>query len=101
MKKLYFIFIVSLALLSCNTDKSSKGVDDSKLVFVELEIAVEGMTCEGCENTVQTELSKLSGVKNVAASHVEKNVVLKADTSITKLSKIEEKIERVGYTVIK
>lgn len=101
MKKLYFTFLLSLALFSCNMDQSSEEVDDSDMVFIKLEIAVEGMTCEGCEKTVQTELSKLSGVKEVIASHTTKSVVLRADTTHTNIDKIEEEIERVGYTVIK
>jgi len=79
----------------------TKEVDKSQLNLVNLEIPVEGMTCEGCENTVQGELMKLDGVGEVKASHVNKLVQVKVDTTVTKLSELESHIERVGYSVLK
>jgi len=101
MKKLIFIFILGIVLISCNNSETSKKVDKSQLNFVNLEIAVDGMTCEGCENTVQTELMKLDGVGEVKASHVNKLVEVKVDTTVTRLEEIESHIDRVGYTIIK
>lgn len=101
MKKLYFIFILSIALFSCNMNQTPNDVNKTQLNFVDLEIAVEGMTCEGCENTVETELLKLEGVGEVNASHVNKIVKVKVDTTVNKLDDLENNIERVGYTVIK
>lgn len=78
-----------------------KEIDPSNLEFIEVNIAVEGMTCEGCENTVQTELHKLQGVGEVKASHINKIVTVMVDTSITQVDQIEHSIDKVGYTVIK
>lgn len=101
MKKLIFIFILGIALISCNNNEPSKKVDKSQLNFVNLEIAVDGMTCNGCENTVQGELMKLDGVGEVKASFVNKLVQVKVDTSVTKLNELENHIEKVGYKIIK
>lgn len=59
------------------------------------------MTCGGCENTIETELLKLSGVGEVQASHVDKLVIVKVDTLYTKINELENGIDKVGYTVIK
>lgn len=34
-----------------------------------IEIPVEGMTCEGCERTVQSALGSLGGVRTADADH--------------------------------
>lgn len=101
MKKIYFLFIVSVLLCACNMQTEPKEIDTSNFAFIEVAIAVEGMTCEGCENTVQTELLKLQGVGEVKASHINKTVTVMVDTSFTQLDQIEHSIDKVGYTVIK
>ncbi len=101
MKKYYFIFILSLIFSACNMQTETKEIDKSKLELVELNIAVDGMTCEGCENTVQSVLLKLDGVGEVSASHTEKMVKVMVDTTITKKGQLEQAIDKVGYTIIK
>lgn len=101
MKKYYFIFMLSLIFVACNMQPDTKEIDKSNLELIELNIAVDGMTCEGCENTVQTELLKLDGVGEVNASHLKKTVKVMVDTTITKIDQLEQSIGKVGYTVIK
>lgn len=101
MKKIYFFILLSLVLFSCNMNEAPKEVDKTMLNLVTLEISVEGMTCEGCENTVQTELLKLDGVGDVKASHVDKLVIVNVDTTVNKVKDLEYSIERVGYSIIK
>jgi len=102
MKKIILLVLPFLALmLSCdNSGEPKKSVNANPDQLVEIQVAVEGMTCGGCENTVNTELLKLSGVSEAKASHVEKNVVIKVDTLLTSLIELETSIERVGYTII-
>lgn len=47
------------------------------------EVMIEGMKCEGCEKHMEEALSKISGVKSVKASHVNKNAVVKSKDGIS------------------
>ncbi len=88
-------------LLSCgNAPTEAKKVEKHNLNTVELTVAVEGMTCEGCENTVNQQLLKLQGIQSSQASHELKQVVIKIDTNITSLDDVTRNIEEVGYTVV-
>jgi copper chaperone CopZ len=89
-------------LLSCgNTPTEDKTVVKHNLNLVEIIIPVEGMTCEGCENTVNQQLLKLQGLQSAQASHTLKQVRIKIDTNITSVEEVERNIEQVGYTVVK
>lgn len=101
MKKLNFLLIPFIFFIACNSNPKSEKADKSNLKMVVLEIDVEGMTCEGCENTVNSKLSELPGVGDVSASHLQKQVIVYVDTNVTKLAEIEDNIDKIGYTVIK
>ncbi len=64
----------------------------------ELNIKVEGMVCNGCENRVQNAVKQIDGVENVVADY-------KTGTATITLSKdvrkevIKEKIEDIGFEV--
>lgn len=88
-------------VISCNNSGEVKEKQKAPPAqTVEIQIAVEGMTCSGCENSVNTELLKLEGVTDVQASHVAKNVVITVDTTMTSVNKMKDCIREVGYQVI-
>ncbi|MGZ4958045.1 MAG: heavy-metal-associated domain-containing protein [Methylomonas sp.] len=62
-------------------------------------ITVTGMKCGGCENTVTTKLTALSGVLSVKASHADKRVDVEFDPSQVDLDDIEDAITDAGFTV--
>ena len=64
-----------------------------------VSIAVSGMKCGGCENTVNTALSALDGVISVKASHQDKRVDVEFDAEVTDLEAIEDAIEDAGFKV--
>ena len=104
MKKILPLLLsLSLMILfSCNNSSSADAVEKQALgELVELTIAVDGMTCSGCENTVNTQLLNFDGVVESKASHIEKNVTVKVDTLITSINELTTEIERVGYKVVK
>lgn len=104
MKRIIFsaLFMFSLIMISCNTAPSAaEEIDKASLETVAIIVPVEGMTCGGCENTVNTELLKLEGVVESHASHLNKNVVIMIDTNITTIETVKSEIEKVGYSVIK
>lgn len=66
----------------------------------ELEIKVNGMVCEGCENRVKNALSTIEGVEKVEASHKTGIVKVLANEKVEK-SVLEEKIDDIGFETVK
>jgi len=102
----YFLKIIAplfiaIILYSCGDDSVKMNVEDKSFNYVELDIKVDGMTCGGCEKSINNELLKLNGVGQVVVSHVNKNVLIQVDTSVTSQKDLENTIERVGYVIIK
>ncbi|MCX8202555.1 MAG: cation transporter [Candidatus Micrarchaeota archaeon] len=55
------------------------------------------MHCIGCEKTLENEISRLDGVKNVKANYVENQVIVDFNERLINLNKIKEKLEEIGY----
>ena len=64
----------------------------------ELTLKVEGMVCNGCENRVMNALKTLEGVSEVEGSFQTGIVTVKGNVEQEVL---EEKIETIGFTVVK
>ena len=62
-------------------------------------IAVSGMKCGGCENTINKALSAIDGVLSVKSSFQDKRVDVEFDPEITDLEAIEDAIEDEGFHV--
>jgi copper chaperone len=60
-------------------------------------IPTYGMHCSGCEETLNTELKKLDGVKSVKADHVNKTVTVKYDDKKVTLEQLKAAIVNAGY----
>jgi copper chaperone CopZ len=61
------------------------------------QFAVEGMTCEGCVETVKSALEAIPGVKSAAVSLKEKKATVVADEAQVPSSKIESAVNEAGY----
>ena len=66
----------------------------------EINIKVNGMVCGGCENRVKNAISTIEGVENVTADHNTGKVVVSAKDEV-KESEIKEKVEDIGFEVVK
>lgn len=66
----------------------------------ETKIKVNGMVCEGCENRVKNALTTIEGIEKVEASYQKGEVTIFAKEEISK-SVMEEKIEDIGFEVVK
>lgn len=60
-------------------------------------LAVDGMSCEGCENSIQNALGALDGVSSVDASHEAKTVRVDYDSDSVEVSALTEAIEDLGF----
>ncbi|MBI2794514.1 MAG: mercuric transport protein MerTP [Ignavibacteria bacterium] len=77
-------------------DMFTNGSDVQKVTF-----AIKGMTCTGCETTINSEVRKLDGIVSVATSYNLGNSVVEYDKSKIAVGKIEDAINSTGYTVTK
>ena len=104
MKK-FLILIFALFFLAACQSNTKKAESDSKaetvqvVQYEEIEFDVTGMTCTGCENSVENGLKQMDGVKEVKASHKNNKVTIKVEKDKLSREEIAQKIETVGYGV--
>jgi len=65
----------------------------------QVKFIIQGMTCEGCEEHINNELSKLGGVLSYTTSYVDRNSLVSFDKSKVDLKTIEATINKTGYEV--
>lgn len=73
-------------------------IDAGALTTVELR--VEGMVCEACEETIGEKVGAMAGVESCTASHTEKNAVVRYDPGQTSPQVIAEAIGALGYKAV-
>jgi copper chaperone CopZ len=95
------LMLLILTLTSCGG--STKKAENEAVAFVpaSIEVSISGMTCSGCEQTVQTTVAKLDGIKSVKASFQTGNAVIEYNAAKVDSLKIKEAINGSGYTVKK
>ena len=89
-------------LASCNSSntKSKKVIVVKASDIVQKNIGVNGMTCVGCEVTLEENISKIEGVVSVKASHNENKVSIAFDSTKTTIKTIKKTIKESGYRTI-
>lgn len=90
MKSLIFLILFAV------TFSLSAGTGDAGKIRTAT-INTYGMSCTGCEETIETEIKKLDGIKSVKADHVKKAVVVKYDDKKVSLRQVKEAIKSAGY----
>ncbi|HLO92534.1 MAG TPA: cation transporter [Lentimicrobium sp.] len=103
MKKIYLL-IIGIIMFSCNqgtsTGSEKKQTGEQNLAAVKtIQLNVSGMTCEGCENTVESALTKVDGVVTAEASYVKSVASVSYDTTKVKRELLTETINNLGYHV--
>lgn len=92
--------IVCLSVItSCSSSdsKSKKVITVKESDIIKEKIGVNGMTCVGCEVTLEENISNIEGVVSVKASHTEKEAVIEFDSTKTDISTITKIIKESGY----
>ena len=97
----FTLFVFILAAISCSGNSKKSQKEDVLQEVSRIEVSIGGMTCLGCEQTIQKNVGKLEGIKSVKASFTVGNAIIeyfpgKVDTAI-----IKEAVTRSGYTVKK
>ena len=80
------------------TEKSTTLIVPSKTESVEFSI--KGMTCDACEEHVNVEINKLSGIVNSNVSYAKHNAIVQFDPTKTNSEQITKAINSTGYKVI-
>jgi len=68
--------------------------------FKTVEIKTKGMSCSHCENSIKTEINKLSDIKEVIADAKTNTVKVTYGTGKTDVKAIENAINIAGYEVV-
>lgn len=91
--------IIVLMLIFIPVLVYSARADSAKLKTVTIN--TYGMHCGGCEETLETELKKLEGVKSVKADHVKMTVTVEYESKKVSLDSIKTAITTAGYKLEK
>ena len=105
----YLLLVTLILVFSCqNTNKQKQDTTDSEANMVDLApenamkfaVVIEGMTCTGCEQTIQSSVKTLDGVISVKANHNKGMATITTDPGLTDTTLIRQKIEEAGYQVV-
>lgn len=64
-----------------------------------VRMQVEGMSCAGCAERIDTVLRRVEGVHGVIADHVCGRVEVRVDPKLTDRHVLTRRIEAIGYAV--
>lgn len=78
-------------------DNSAVIKDLANIKTTEFKIA--GMTCSGCEEYVNHEVNKLTGIFTTIVSYESGSAIIEFDQTKTNIEEIENAIEKTGYLV--
>ncbi len=95
------LFAYLLIVVSCSGNGKKNEKTESVMEASLIEVSIGGMTCTGCEQTIQTVVGKLEGIKSVKASFTSGNALVEYYPEIVDSVKIRETITGTGYTVKK
>ena len=61
------------------------------------DLALTGMTCASCVNTIETGITKVEGVSNVAVNLMTEKAKVSYDPTKTNIEELIQSVENVGY----
>jgi copper chaperone CopZ len=98
MKKILFLLPFVFA---CQGPKTTQpAAIETNETVITYNLVVEGMTCTGCENTIENGLTTIDGVKTVTASHESGIVTVSLDPEKADTTAIRAKISETGYSPV-
>jgi copper chaperone CopZ len=64
-----------------------------------IEIKIDGMTCNACQEHVDHAVNELNGIISINTSYSKANTIVEFDSEQTSQEKIEKAVNSTGYTV--
>jgi len=97
----FMLLVYVLIAISCsgNSKKSEEVTIEQEPELIEVSIG--GMSCLGCEQTIQMNVSKLEGINSVKASFTTGNAIIEYLPGKVDTIEIKDAITGSGYTVNK
>ena len=92
------MFLLSIAILFGCTNKEKNQQANTPDVK-QVEMTIEGMTCNGCEQTIEANVMKLDGIKSIKADHETGKASLEYDAANADMDEIKKVIAEKGYNV--
>ena len=93
--------VVILLTIACSGKNKKPEKEELQMAPSVIEVSIGGMTCLGCEQTIQHNIGKLEGVKSVKASFTVGNAIVEYLPGKVDSLKIKEAVIGCGYTVNK
>jgi len=108
MRYLSILSLILFLAVSCQNSESKKAENtdtettevEATANFVLYELSIEGMTCTGCEETIEAGVNKIEGVGSIEANHVDGNAELKFEEGKIDTAAVKAAIEAAGYKVL-
>ncbi|MCP4312243.1 MAG: heavy-metal-associated domain-containing protein [Bacteroidetes bacterium] len=103
--KILWIAMAAVLMVACNTQPKTDAAqaEENSIAadaqWVEVTLKVAGMTCEGCENAINTGVKGLEGIASVESSHEEACTKVKYDSNTTSVEEITASITETGFKV--
>lgn len=94
------LLVSAIFVISCGGG-SKKQAKDAPQETARIEVSINGMTCTGCENTIQTNLAKVPGIVSVTASYTLGNALVEYEPAKVDTMKIKEVVDGLGYTAVR
>jgi len=82
--------------ISCGNNKKDTA---EKGIASLIEVNIEGMTCTGCEQTIQRNVGKLEGIKSVKVTFTDGRAIIEYFPTLVDTLKIRDAITGSGYIV--
>lgn len=95
------LILLIMTMTSCGGNDKKTNNETVAFEAASIQVSITGMTCTGCEQTVQTSVAKLEGVKSVKASFQTGTAIIEYNPAKVDSLKIKEAITGSGYTVKK
>lgn len=99
MKRVLYIAFISIALFACSPKQHSGGKENTPAAMVEVNLKIEGMTCDDCEASIKKGVTELAGIDSISANYEDSTAFVRFDSSKTNLKEISEAIAKRGYEV--
>lgn len=93
--------IAALFMFSCKLQSHEATENENiEAATQTCEVTVNGMTCTGCEQTIDNAVAKLDGVKSTISSHENGKVMVEYVPGEVDSTQIKEAINHTGYKAI-
>ena len=91
MKPFILVAALVISLAACAPKQAPK--EKTEPVMVEVNLKVEGMSCDGCELTIAKGVNLLAGIDSISANHEDSTAFVRFDSIQTNLKEISKAIE--------